>query len=363
MEAARSRSNLQRLCELVAELGIDGVPVVGADVADSNGDERNARIRSTCERILRELAGRALPPPADAIRKLEGLVPVLAGLEHLSLHDLAGLESFAERARAAARTKAQSLPLVLQAKSRTSVSSVTPSAADLVALTAEQLLGRLQRRLSADVGVAVRGLAREIQQNLLDRLIEAVESLYPLACAADDVMRATGHGVSPGTDRFASISLVERLGARRDAWRRVSSSLAAASDASAESEFDAGVLAHALGMAGMTAALTAVSVSGLRAIWPPAAFKTSVLEVSQEALWREWELKGRQILESVDQHVDRAFAELKRQVDEWFVEVQHRSALLCGRPANTEQQADAARFEVFDILRQAGGEVPQEVSA
>jgi hypothetical protein len=139
--------------------------------------------------------------------------------------------------------------------------------------------------------------------------------------------------------------------------------LSAPPDPGAESAFEAGVLAHALGLAGMTAAVSAVSISGLPALSPPSAFKTSVLETSQEAVWREWELKGRQILESVDQYVDRAFAELKREVDEWFAEVQHRSALLCGRPANAEQQAEAARFEILDILRQAGGEARQEASA
>lgn len=363
MEAETSLLNLQRLHELIAELGIEGASAVVPGITDSGVDERNARIRSVCECILRELASRALPSESDAARKLEGLVPVLAGLEHLSLHDLAYLDSVAERARAAARTIVQSLPVRLQAKCRTGVSSVTPSAADLVALTTDQLLGRLQRRLSADIGVAVRAVAREIQQSVLNLLIEAVGSLYPLACATDDVMRATGHGVSHGTDRFASVSLVERLRARRDAWRRAVSSLSAAPDASTESDFDAGVLAHALGVASTTAALNGLRVSDLRAVSPSAAFKTSVLEMVQELVWREWELKCRHILESVDQYVDRAFAALKRQVDEWFVEVQHRSALLCGRPANAEQHLEAMRFEILDILRQAGGHVPQEASA
>ena len=248
-------------------------------------------------------------------------------------------------------------------KCRTSVSSVTPSAADLVALTTDQLLDRLQRRLSADIGVAVRAVAREIQQKVLSLLIEAVESLYPLACAADDVMRATGHGVSHGTDRFASVSLVERLRARRDVWRRAAASSSSASDGSAESAFDAGVIAHALGGAGTIAALNARRASDLRAVSPSAAFKTSVLEVAQESVWREWELQCRHVQESVDQYVDNAFADLKRQVDDWFVDVQHRAALLCGRPADAEQQAESARFELLDILRQAGGHARPEASA
>ena len=74
-------------------------------------------------------------------------------------------------------------------------------------------------------------------------------------------------------------------------------------------------------------------------------------------------MKCRHIQDSVDQYVDAAFADLKREVDEWFVEVQHRSALLCGRPANAERQAEAARFEILDILRQAGGQAPHEASA
>jgi hypothetical protein len=361
MEATTSLSNLQRLHELTVQLGIDDLSSALPGIADSGGAEQNAGIRSVCERILRDLATRTLPAPPDAVRKLEGLVPVLAGLEHLSLHDLARLDDFAERARAAARTIVESVPIRLQAKCRTSVASATPSAADLVALTTDQLLARLQRRLSADVGVAVLAVAREIQRNVLDLLIEAVDSLYPLACAADDVMRATGHGVSHGTDRFASVSLVERLAARRDAWRRDAASLLPA-DASPDSDFDAGVLAHAIG-AGTTAALNALRVSDLRAVSPSSAFKTSVLEAVQEAVRREWELNCRHIRESIDRYVDTAFAGLTRQVDEWFVEVQHRSALLCGRPANAEQQAEAARFEVLDILRQAGGHAPQEASA
>ena len=258
MEAAASLLNLQRLHELTAQLGLERAADALPSDTDSGVDERNVWIRSVCERILRELAARTLPPQSDAARKLEGLVPVLAGLEHLSLHDFAHLDGFAERARMAARTIVQSLPARLQATCRTSVSSVRPSVADLVALTTDQLLGRLQRRLSADVGVAVRAVAREIQQNVLNLLIEAVESLYPLACAADDVMRATGHSLSHGTDRFASVSLVEQLRARWDAWRRTVDSLPAASDASSASDFDAGVLAHALGLASTTAALNAL---------------------------------------------------------------------------------------------------------
>ena len=363
MEAATSLLNLQRLHELMAQLGIEGASPAPPGISGSGVEERNARIRSVGERLLRELAARTMPAPSDAAVKLEALVPVLAGLEHMSLHDLAHLDGFAEQARLAARTIVQSLPVRLQATCRTSVSSVTPSAADLVALTTDQLLGRLQRRLSADIGVAVHALAREIQQNVLNLLIEAVGSLYPLACAADDVMRATGHGVSHGTDRFASVSLVERLAARWDAWRRAVVSLSAASDESTASDFDAGVLAHALGMASTTAALNALRVSDLRAVSPSAAFKTSVLEVAQESVRREWEVKGRHTQDSVDQWVDTAFADLKREVDDWFVAVQHRSALLCGRPANAERQAEAARFEILDILRQAGGPAPQEASA
>jgi hypothetical protein len=362
MEAATSLLNLQRLHELMAQLGIEGASALPGDT-DSGVDERNAWIRSACERILRQLAARTLSSQSDAARKLEGLVPVVAGLEHLSLDDFVHLDAVAERAKTAARAIVQNLPVRLQAKCLTSVASVTPTAADLVALTTGQRLERLQRRLSADIDGAVRVVAREIQQTVVNLLIEAVESLYPLACAGDDVMRATGHGVSHGTDRFASVSLVERLSTRRDAWRRAAASLSAASDASTESELDAGVLAHALGVAGTTAALTALRVADLRAVSPSAAFKTSVLDMVQELVWREWELKCRHILESVDQYVDRAFAGLKRQVDEWFTEVQHRSSLLCGRPANAEQQAEAARFEILHILRQAGGPAQQEVPA
>jgi hypothetical protein len=145
--------------------------------------------------------------------------------------------------------------------------------------------------------------------------------------------------------------------------RRAVRAWPAASDGSGESDFDAGVLAQALGLAGTTAALNALRVSDLHAVSPPAAFKTSVLEAIQGMVWREWELKSRHIHDSVDQYVDRVFADLKGSVDEWFVDVQHRLALLCGRPANTEQQAEAARFEVLDILRQAGGHAPREASA
>lgn len=363
MEAATSLLNLQRLHELTAQLGLEAAPAAPPGVSDSGVDERNAWIRSACDRILGQLATRTPSSQPDAARKLESLVPVLAGLEHMWLHDLAHLDALTERARAGTRTIVQDLPVRLQVKCRTSVAGVTPSAADLLALTTEQLLGRVQRRLSADVGMAVRAVAREIQHTVLDLLIEAVESLYPLACAADDVMRATGHGVSHGTDRFASISLVERLCARRDAWRRAAASLAATSDPGIGSDFDAGVLAHALGVARTTAALNALRASDLRAVSPSAAFKTSVLEVAQASLRREWELQCRHIQDSVDQYVDTVFADLKRQVDDWFVEVQHRSALLCGRPANAEQQAEAARFEILDILRQAGGHTRQEASA
>ena len=159
MQAATSLLNLQRLHELTAQLGLEGAADALPSVTDSGVDERNVSIRSACERILRELAARTLPPQSDAAGKLEALVPVLAGLEHLSLDDFAHLDGFAERARMAARTIVQSLPVRLQATCRTSVSSVTPSVADLVALTTDQLLGRLQRRLSADVGVAVRAVA------------------------------------------------------------------------------------------------------------------------------------------------------------------------------------------------------------
>jgi hypothetical protein len=248
-------------------------------------------------------------------------------------------------------------------RTRSSVSSVTPTAVDLVALTTDQLLGRLQRRLSADVTLAVRAVAREIRQDVLTMLIEAVDSLYPLACAADDVMRAAGHSVSHETDRFDSVSLVERLTVRRTAWLRAVSAVSTSPDANTESDFDAGVLAHALGVTSTTAALNGLHGSDLRAVSSAAAFKASALEKVHELVWREWELKCRHILESVDQYVDMAFADLKRQVDEWFVDVQHRSALLCGRPANAEQQAEAVRFEILDILRQAGGHLPQEASA
>ena len=363
MEAATSLLNLQRLHELMAQLGLADPSLALPPPIDAGSDERNAWIRSACERILGQLATRSLASQPDADRKLEGLVPVLAGLEHLSLHDLARLDAIAERARAGASSILRDLPVRLQAKCRTSVAGVAPSAADLVALTTEQLLARLQRRLSADVGVALRAVALEIRHHVLDHLIEAVESLYPLACAADDVMRATGHGVSHGTDRFASVSLVERLSARRDAWQRAAASLSASSDPDSGSDFDAGVLAHALGLAGTTAALNALRVSDLRAVSPSAAFKTSVLEAAQDCLGREWERQCRHIQDAVDQYVDTGFADLKRQVDDWFVEVQHRSALLCGRPANAERQAEAARFETLDILRQAGGAARREASA
>ena len=362
METATSLLNSQRLRDLMAQLGVEGASAPLPGVTEAGVDERNAWIRSECERVLRELAGRTLPSPPDAVRKLEGLVPVLAGLEHLSLRDLAQLDAFAEQARVAARAIVQNLPVRSQATCRTSVSSVTLSMADLVALTTEQLLERLHRRLSADISVTIRAVAREIQLPMLNLLIEAVESLYPLACAADDVMRATGHGVSHGTDRFASVSLVERLSAQRDAWRHAVASLSAAADVSTESDFDAGVLAHALGFASMTAGLNALPVSDLRAVSPSAAFRTSVLEVAQESVSREWTLKCQHIQESVDQYVGTAFADLKRQVDDWFIEVQHRAALVCGHPANAGQ-ADAARFEILDILRQAAGHARHETSA
>jgi hypothetical protein len=362
MEPATSLSNFQRLHELMTELGMEGAAASLPGMLDSGVDERNVMIRSACDDILRELAARSLPAQPDAARKLGTLVPVLVGLEHLSLRDLAHVDACVERARDAARTVVHNLPVRLQAKCRTSVSGATVSAADLLALTTDQLLARLQRQLLAEVAVVVRGAAREIQQHVCGVLIEAIESLYPLGCAADDIMRATGHGVSHGADKFASVSLVARLSTARDHWRRAVDSLAAP-DANAELNFDAGALTCALGAASTSASLNALSASQLGAASSPAAFKSSVLKAVQTSIWRHWELKGPHIQESVDQYVETAFAGVKRHIDEWFVEVQHRSSLLCGRPANAEGQSEAARLEVLDILRQAGGDASQQASA
>ena len=83
MEAATSLLNLQRLHELIAELRIEGASAGLPGIADSGDDERNAQIRSVCERILRELASRVLPAQSDAARKLGGVTSPSGGARAL----------------------------------------------------------------------------------------------------------------------------------------------------------------------------------------------------------------------------------------------------------------------------------------
>jgi hypothetical protein len=81
-------------------------------------------------------------------------------------------------------------------------------------------------------------------------------------------------------------------------------------------------------------------------------FKGAIRDAAQEAVRQEWAARIRMIHATLDERVSEGFADLQRDIDEWFSEVQHWVALRFGGAAKAEDKDGVARAEILEMLRQ-----------
>jgi hypothetical protein len=342
--------NLRRLRELALEIGFSDGLGESSYGAKSAADVKSAAIQLG-ERMLLKLTERQAALLSSRGESWERLVPALIGLEQLSWLELTHLEALAEQARAGARATIDALPMRWQVQCRITIATAVPSLIDLTECASTHLTSRLRRRLAADSRSLCRSAARELHRALLRQLVGAVESLYPLACSADEILRAAQFTVSSNTQAQAPASLVARLAARRGQWQHAGELLENA-DESTAADFDIGALANALGVTVITSALAAVRASGPLAGSSLEELRSAVRDAAHDAVRHEWQSKISGVHVAVDEHVSEGFADLQREIDDWFSEVQHWAARLCGGAAAVKDQDHGARVEILDILRQ-----------
>ena len=347
MEAAASRLNLQRVRELLAQLAIEAEdpPPDSADVAAQVLD---AWISRTCATALREL-DRHRKTPAAAGRPLEPVRHLLLGLERMSAREQALLENLAQEAREVLRLYVDELPLRLLAQCRTTVAAMTPGVSDDAAAFSE----RVRRRLVADLRAVTRVTAVTMCRDLLAHAATGVQSLYPIACSADELLRLAPQASSAGTT-FADPPLVTRL---RECRARLQSAVdALAASGRLEADFQVGVLSQSLGGRCIVAVDDALRAAGSSGGSSVLEWKARLCEVAQRAARRAYDEEMAVILRAVDEQVSDTFAQAQRELDEWLRDAREWWVEACGGAEAADEPLAAVRFELLVIGRQAGGE-------
>ncbi|HTP35998.1 MAG TPA: hypothetical protein VMJ75_27675 [Candidatus Acidoferrales bacterium] len=353
------QSDIQHLRDLARKLGLEHAAAALAAAGESAPERRDQWIRAACEGMLQEIALRQGSLPARrGLDKWERCTPGLAGLEQMSWREMAHVQDSATRCAASARATAENLPAMLWAKCRGALAAAALSPADLSSTGSEQFLARLRRRLAGDIDAAVCNVAMQIQRDVLRELVTATESMYGLACATEEILRAMRYGTSIGYRPSLSGQLKER----RTAWQMEARSLESRAPA-AEAGFQAGALFCGLGAVSMAAGLEALSSSQLPPLSPFGEFKEALMGATYALMQREWETKRCGILNAVDAHVTESFARLTRSMDEGFLEMQREMAAPGNSSSREEEQVETTRLEVREILRHAGGGSLWEKSA
>jgi hypothetical protein len=338
--------SLERLQELAARLGGEqAAAALSADV----GTE------ATCERLLSEMVGRRVPCGPDAAAKWSAFAPLLVALEQMSWTEMAALDARAEQAKAAARAAVDILPAQVQMRCRACIALVAETEADLAAFRTEPIVGRMSRALAANSRATVREGARDLERDMLARLIDATDSLYPLACTADEMLRAACGDSASLRAAPAAPSCLTQLTARRQRFVLASGALADSKRADPEAEFHVGLLSQALGGASIAGALDTLRGSALPSVASIRELKTSAADAVAAALQRHSVSVHADTVRTVDHHIADRFLDLKHMLDEWLSGIHRWCATVSGLDGDA-QTREAARAEILGIWQQAVGD-------
>jgi len=352
MGSLESEFDFRRLFDLAARLGLSDVTAALSRLLEAEAEARAAAVGEAGKWLLRELAVRqkAARPVPEALEKWSRVAPALAGLEAMSQRELRHLEGLCREAQEAARAKIEALPPACQAKCRSILATALLTAADVAFPDGGRLAARLGRRLATGIRTIGRGVAWQLHYDLLCKLLAAVDALYSLASAADQVLRALGHATGAEAAPAAP-SLVARLAERRERWERAVQNLSNQNADDVETALEVGALCVALGIEAVAASLRGLELPAAGVPEP----KQTALEAAREALRREWAARAAEVPAAVDDHVAARFALLQREIDDWLAEAHRHLAALCGNATGDEEDLAAVSFEVTDISRRAAG--------
>lgn len=338
--------SLERLQELAAQLGVEQAMVpLSADVGTG----------ATCERLLLEMVSRHVPLGPDAAAKWSAFAPLLVALEQMSWAEMADLDARAEQAKAAARADLDILPAKLQMRCRACIALVAETEADLAAFRTEPIVGRVSRALARDLRATVREVARDLERDMLARLIDATESLDPLACTADEILRAAFGDSGSGRAAPTAPSCLAQLTARRERFVLASGALADSKRADPAAEFHVGLLSQALGGASIAGALDTLRGSALPSLASIRELKTIAADAVAAALQRHCVSVHADTVRTVEHHIAERFLDLKHLLDQWLSGIHRWCATVSGVDGD-DRTREAVRAEILGIWQRAVGD-------